>query len=240
MPNHLRPIRERKRISQAELARMVGVSRQALSAIEINKQEPSLNLALKIAQALNAPLQKIFYPEEFEMLATKKASTLTDLERLNLVNQYQMLQAVHKDDDYLVKYYRRLQEIFERGYVHLYDEAFDSLSEELSKEISDEVLSILDMHRAMLWSLGQKPDPADVERVKFLGFDANNESRHLAFARFYTQDGDKYEELKVFNSHHPTLESYRKMLREWDRMDRNHQLSKVQIDSILEAGTFKH
>ena len=238
MPNRLRTLRERKGISQVDLSRLVDVSRQAVSAVEMNKQEPSLPLALKISKVLDTPLQHIFFLEDADVETTKSVS-LTKLERLNLVNQYRLLQGVHRDDEYLVKYYHRMEEIFERGYEQLYHEALDQLWDALPRETSEEVLSILEMHRALRFSLGDKPDPRDIERVKFEGFDANNESQHLGFAKFFVQDGEKYRELMIFNSHYPTLPRYRKMLAEWQRMGRQPRLSRAQIDSILEAGTFE-
>lgn len=241
MPNRLRLLRERTGISQAELARKVGVSRQALSAIEANKQEPSLPVALKIARILAFPFEQIFFPGGDDM-ETVKTLGLTRVERLMLVNQFRLLQVANKDDDRLREHYRRLEEIFERGYVQLYDEAFRALNDELPPEVSEEVLSILDMHRAMLWSLGERPDPEYVEKVKFQGFDANNEWEYLGFAKFIQQHPDrpKYEELRIFNSHGATLPRYRKMLAEWKRMGRPTHLTRPQIDAILEAGTLKH
>ena len=111
MPNRLRTLRERKGISQVDLSRLVDVSRQAVSAVEMNKQEPSLPLALKISKVLDTPLQHIFFLEDADVETTKSVS-LTKLERLNLVNQYRLLQGVHRDDEYLVKYYHRMEEIF--------------------------------------------------------------------------------------------------------------------------------
>lgn len=235
MPNRLKLFREAQKISQAELARRISVSRQALNSIEANRQEPSLPAALKIARELNLPVEHIFLLED-QIMQTSRAVTLTNIERLALVNQYQALQAVNKDDQHLVDYYRRFEEIFRRGYVHLYHEAFGAISEELSLEISEETLTILDLHRALLWSLGEKPAPRDIERVKFKGFDANNEGDHLSFAKFFTQGGNKYQELVVFNSHHSTLSRYRKMVAEWERMQKSFELTRAQIDSILEAG----
>lgn len=235
----LKTLRERTGISQAELARQVGISRQALHAIESQKQDSSLHIALRIADVLELPLQQIFFLEDSEMENTR-TRTLTKVERLTLVNQYRALQAIHKDDDYLVQHYKDLETIFERGYVALYSEALGDLSSEVSMEVSDEVFAILDMHRALIDSLGTKPDPTDVEAVRFRGFDANNESEHLSFAKFYTKNGDKYSESRIYNSHQSTLPRYRKMLAEWRRMGSNHTLTKPQIDSILEAGTFKH
>ena len=239
MPNRLKLFRESRKISQAELARRVNVSRQALNSIEANRQEPSLPVTLKIARVLNLPVEQIFFIEE-QVMQTSRAVNLTNVERLALANQYQTLQAVNKDDQHLVDYYHRLEEIFRRGYVQLYHEAFSSISEELPLEISEETLTILELHRALLWSLGEKPDPRDIERVKFNGFDANNEGDHLSFAKFFTQDRDKFQELRVFNSHHPNLPRYRKMVAEWERMQKSFRLTRPQIDSILEAGTFHH
>jgi uncharacterized protein YfbU (UPF0304 family) len=229
-------IRERKGISQVDLSRTINVSRQALSAIETHKQDPSLPVALKIAQALDTPLQQIFFLED-QSMETAKSVSLTKAERLNFVNQFRILQAIHHDDDIEVKHYRYLEEIFERGYEYLYFECFEHLWDAMPTEVAEEVVDILQMHRVLLHSLGEKPSPADIERVKFLGFDGNYESNYLAFGRFYTKDGERFEEIKVINSHHPTLDGYRKMLAEWRRMDNKHQLSKAQIESILEAGT---
>lgn len=238
MPSRLKQARERRGLSQAELARLVGVTRQALSSVEANKQDPSLQLALRISRILATDMEELFFEDvAMERLATK---FLSKTERLQLVNQYRILQAMHADDDYLSKQYKRLEEIFERGYIDMYHEAFNDLWDELPPEVTEEVLNILDMHRAMLWSLGQNPSPKDVERVKFEGFDGNNESQQLGFAKFFTRDGDKYKELQIFNSHFPTLQRYRKMLAEWERMGRKPQLTKDQIESILDAGTFKH
>ena len=60
MANLLRIFRERHSISQAELARRVGVSRQMMSAMEVGNQEPSLALALRLAQELDQPVEKLF------------------------------------------------------------------------------------------------------------------------------------------------------------------------------------
>ncbi len=238
MANLLRMFRERHSISQAELARRVGVSRQMMSAMEIGNQEPSLDLALRLAQELEQPVEKLFRGDD-DMKTTERNS-LTKIERLMLSNQYRMLEKLHGDDEYDKKHYARLAEIFECGYMSLYRHALGHIQDQLPEEVSEEVLSILDMHRAMRFSLGEKPDPVYLEKVKFLGFDANNEGEHLSFARFFSEEGKKYPELQIYNSHHSTLPRYRKMLAEWTRMKRESHLTKPQIDSIIESGTFRH
>ena len=56
----LREFRARYRVSQEELARSVGVTRQTIIAIEKGKYLPSLTLALKIAYFFNVPVEEIF------------------------------------------------------------------------------------------------------------------------------------------------------------------------------------
>ena len=59
--NRLRVARTEKRISQGELAEMVGVSRQTISSIENNQFCPSAKLALLICIALDKKFEELFY-----------------------------------------------------------------------------------------------------------------------------------------------------------------------------------
>jgi putative transcriptional regulator len=47
-------------MTQKELAKKVGVTRQTMAAIESAKYSPSLELAFKIAQVFNLPLEEVF------------------------------------------------------------------------------------------------------------------------------------------------------------------------------------
>ncbi|UTW54922.1 helix-turn-helix transcriptional regulator [Kordiimonas sp. SCSIO 12610] len=50
-------------MTQAELARRVGVTRQTVIAIEQGRYSPSLEVAFQIAEVFNVPLEKVFqYP----------------------------------------------------------------------------------------------------------------------------------------------------------------------------------
>jgi len=64
--NRLRELRARYRLTQEELAKKVGVTRQTIIAIENGKYLPSLKLAFKLAKAFNMKIDDIFYPEECE------------------------------------------------------------------------------------------------------------------------------------------------------------------------------
>ena len=64
MKNSLRVERAIKNITQAELAELIGVSRQTINTIESNKYVPSTVLALKIARVFEKPVEQIFLLEE--------------------------------------------------------------------------------------------------------------------------------------------------------------------------------
>ena len=64
MKNNIRVERAIKNITQAELADLVGVSRQTINTIESNKYVPSTVLALKIARVFAKPLEDVFMLEE--------------------------------------------------------------------------------------------------------------------------------------------------------------------------------
>ncbi|AFL95657.1 hypothetical protein CL1_1458 [Thermococcus cleftensis] len=64
MKNRLRELREEVGITQEELARALGVTRQTIIAIEKGRYDPSLRLAFKIARFFNKPIEEIFIYEE--------------------------------------------------------------------------------------------------------------------------------------------------------------------------------
>jgi putative transcriptional regulator len=58
--NRLRVLRAEREWSQADLAERLGVSRQAVNAIETGKHDPSLPLAFRIARLFEQPIEQIF------------------------------------------------------------------------------------------------------------------------------------------------------------------------------------
>jgi len=63
--NNLRRCRfEHNEISQQELANSVGVTRLTIHSIETGKFNPSVLLALRIANFFSKPVEEIFYLEE--------------------------------------------------------------------------------------------------------------------------------------------------------------------------------
>jgi putative transcriptional regulator len=60
MKNKLRVLRAERDWTQEELANRLGISRQAVIAIEKEKYDPSLTLAFKIARLFQLPLEEVF------------------------------------------------------------------------------------------------------------------------------------------------------------------------------------
>ena len=59
--NNLKTARTEKKLSQDELARMVGVSRQTISSIETGQFNPTAKLALLLCIALDQKFEDLFY-----------------------------------------------------------------------------------------------------------------------------------------------------------------------------------
>lgn len=66
MRNRLRVLRAELGWSQAELAQRLGVSRQAINAVETGKFDPSLPLAFKLARTFGLTIEEIFDDGEGE------------------------------------------------------------------------------------------------------------------------------------------------------------------------------
>ena len=57
-------LRRANKVSQAELAAAVGIRRETLSLLENGKYNPSLLLAMRIAQYFHKPVEEVFAFEE--------------------------------------------------------------------------------------------------------------------------------------------------------------------------------
>ena len=61
LKNNLAAIRKEKKLSQSELAKIVGVSRNTISSIETGQFNPTAKLALILCIALDKKFEEIFY-----------------------------------------------------------------------------------------------------------------------------------------------------------------------------------
>ena len=63
MKNRLRELREARGLTQEELAKALGVTRQTIIAIEKGRYDPSLRLAFKIARFFGVKIEDVFIYE---------------------------------------------------------------------------------------------------------------------------------------------------------------------------------
>lgn len=63
LKNKIKEIRSKKNLSQEELAKLVGTTRQTIIAIEKGQFNPSAKLALIICVALNSKFEELFWLE---------------------------------------------------------------------------------------------------------------------------------------------------------------------------------
>ena len=60
MKNRVKELRYKRKITQEELAELIGISRQAINAIEKEKFDPSLPTAFKMAKLFKTSIEKLF------------------------------------------------------------------------------------------------------------------------------------------------------------------------------------
>ena len=64
MQNDVRKLREDRALSQGDLAKQLGVSRQTVNAIETGKYLPSLPLAFAIGRVFDRRVEEIFRDDD--------------------------------------------------------------------------------------------------------------------------------------------------------------------------------
>lgn len=60
LQNRIKALRAEHNLTQEELARAIGVIRQTVIALEQNKYQPSVVLALKLAAFFKIPVEEVF------------------------------------------------------------------------------------------------------------------------------------------------------------------------------------
>ena len=64
MKNGIKALRKARGLRQEDMAKLLSVSRQTVVAMENNKYDPTLELAMKVARLLEQPVDSIFFLEE--------------------------------------------------------------------------------------------------------------------------------------------------------------------------------
>ena len=63
MKNRVKELRKNQKLTQEELAELIGISRQAINAIEKEKLDPSLPTAFKMAKLFKTSIEDLFMYE---------------------------------------------------------------------------------------------------------------------------------------------------------------------------------
>ena len=66
MKNKVKELRKNQKLTQEELADLIGISRQAINAIEKEKFDPSLPTAFKMSKLFGYPIEQFFLYQETE------------------------------------------------------------------------------------------------------------------------------------------------------------------------------
>jgi putative transcriptional regulator len=74
MKNRLKELRESMGLTQEQLGGLIGVSRQAINAIETEKFEPSIWLAYDISKIFHLSIEEVFLFEESERKSRSQQS----------------------------------------------------------------------------------------------------------------------------------------------------------------------
>ncbi|MGE7691310.1 helix-turn-helix transcriptional regulator [Lysinibacillus sp. NPDC097214] len=64
MKNNIKQFREQFDLTQEDLAKEIGVSRQTIISLEKGRFSPSIILAFKLAQLFNCQIENVFIYEE--------------------------------------------------------------------------------------------------------------------------------------------------------------------------------
>lgn len=165
-----------------------------------------------------------------------KVETLTPVERLQLANQFAILE---KLDGSNAEYHAKNRKILQEGFTVLYSEVFQEIGEEISVDTCRYVFDVLDMHWALQQSFEGLADKEGLtlEDVRFEGFDGNNESEHYAFIKYLKEEGERWADILEgcgMNTHSQTAHRYGRMLAEWRALgDERHSLTAAQIKAIV-------
>lgn len=166
---------------------------------------------------------------------------LSKKDRVFLINQYKILAALYPDES---KHYEELITILDHGYEIFFSMIDEWVSDDMPEVEGRFVLDILNVYRVI----------EDVKRTSknseitghsysfFRGFDGNNETQYMVFARFLVTEQGKFIEQEKYlnkngnmNSHSPMLDKYGAMVDKWKELDSKWKLNEVEVLEILNA-----
>lgn len=165
---------------------------------------------------------------------------LSKIERLSLINQFLILAKLYPEES---TYYEQHRIALQQGFQLHYGWIFENVWDDLSEDECRKVLDALDLYRGIVLSFVElkEKDGLTESKVRFPGFDGNNEAAYLAYARYFIVDLGRYKELiqgqeyPDFNSHTPMLKTYEQRFYLWDSWNRPNNMSATQICELLDV-----
>lgn len=160
---------------------------------------------------------------------------LTRTERWILANQYRLLEALDPQEK---EAHARAREVLESGYEALYgmecEHVYaDVLDEQQCKLVTD----TLSMFQALQRSASGKSLSKEMQaRLKFRGFDGNNETKYMGYAEFFCVRLNRFGDVEHpagFNSHSPMVVTYKRMLERWNASGDRVALTQADLERIL-------
>lgn len=140
-------------------------------------------------------------------------------ERFIIANQLKILEKLYPEEQ---ETYESNRKAIEYGFELHYDWIMEHIYEGLTSEQCNFVLNVLDMYASILHSFNKlKSDKINEEDVIFRGFDGNNETMYMAYARYFLEDLDRYREIQessknYYNSHSRMVSKYKSMLKKFN------------------------
>lgn len=162
-------------------------------------------------------------------------------ERLILSYLLKILEKLYPDEKSNFSSHRTA---IEDGYELHYSWMTEHLSDGLSSAECIEVLDVLDMYSSFYFSFKGLAKPANLtmEKIKFPGFDGNNETMRMAYTQYFIEDLGRFKYIKdttggYYNSHAQMVPRYQRMLEKWNKfpIDKRNSLTEDQIIELLET-----
>ncbi len=169
---------------------------------------------------------------------------LDRIQRLMLYNQYKIMEKLYPEE---ANYYKRAAQAVGDGYEHEYSYLAQNIYERgLSEDQCKFVYNVMGMHMRLKWAYDDlsNADKAEIpaHQIEFHGFDGNNETNYLGYARWIVGDGHSFQNIRDggdgLNSHMPTLSRYQNMLNEWQArgLEQKQEITKEDILAVVSVG----
>jgi uncharacterized protein YfbU (UPF0304 family) len=168
-------------------------------------------------------------------------TTLTHAERLVLIQQFEILRALHAKDEGRADEYTSAINALEIGAAQPIRMLFGRLYPGLTEDECKLVNQTMAMYSAMQHAFDQLPNPAVVSKgeVEFPGFDGNDETSYRLYTAHVLHYEQRFRRLRPAyddgDGVGPHLEQYRASTAEWIRRGSPTDMSEADLRSLLDV-----